>query len=251
MPRRHESNLEMILRDLSRMPWWASVMAAVFVFVVARVVVGTLKGPMLAPLGNLVSVAGTLLAILFLIPGVISFVRSHTTPKQPDIEQRNAAMPIARSRATDALQRPDTDSRQTVFLSQFEKVVYEVARELWPSSLVLPNAALQTVFKFDKMKGLIEPELFGYYLKSMVDVCVYDSSTYAPLFAIEVDGDRYHGSDGSRLRDKKKDDIFRVGGVPLIRLRMDRMVEKSMLKEKLLSARASLNQTIRQVSVAV
>jgi hypothetical protein len=243
-----------MLGDLSRSPWWLSVVVAAFVFVMARFVLpGMLTGPMFTPLSRLISFAGTALAVLFLIPGAISFVRGRWMKSEPQNSRSATTSSPVVPVSADVRQNAKTDTGQAVFKSEYEKVVYEAARELWPDCFIVPNASLQTVFGFDKMKSLIghDPELFGYYLKSMVDICVYESDTYIPLFAIEVDGERYHASDNSRLRDKKKDDIFRKGDVPLVRLRMDRLIEGSALKEKLLKAKQSLNETVRQVTVTM
>lgn len=105
-----------------------------------------------------------------------------------------------------------------IFNSQTEHQIYKVLLELFPNHLVFPNMSLQTVFQFDRMKGLVDQSEFQYYLNSQVDFCITSTASYLPLIAFEVDS-IYHDSTSQIERDRKKNKIFQVGGISLIRLR--------------------------------
>jgi hypothetical protein len=51
-----------------------------------------------------------------------------------------------------------------------------------------------------------------------VDICLIRPSDYYPVVAIELDSDFHDGEDAVR-KDGCKDQIFRLGGVDLLRLR--------------------------------
>jgi Protein of unknown function (DUF2726) len=78
--------------------------------------------------------------------------------------------------------------------------------------------ALQTIFQYDRIKKLLDAEEFRYFLMSQADFCVTSTANYLPIMAVELDSD-YHDSPEQLERDAKKDRIFQLGGVPLLRLR--------------------------------
>lgn len=105
-----------------------------------------------------------------------------------------------------------------IFNSRQEYTVYKELISLFPNHLVFPNMALQTMFQYDRMHGLLAEDEFSFYLRSQVDFCITSTANYLPLLAIEVDGD-FHDEDAQKVRDAKKDRVFCVGGVPLLRIR--------------------------------
>ena len=112
------------------------------------------------------------------------------------------------------------DSRiafKPIFNSRLEHTVYNVLIGLFPNHLVFPNMSLQTIFQYDRMRDLLNSETFTYFLMSQVDFCVTSTANYFPIIAFEVDSP-YHDVPEQQQRDVKKNEIFRRGGVPLLRL---------------------------------
>jgi len=60
--------------------------------------------------------------------------------------------------------------------------------------------------------------MFWFYKCSSVDFCITLTSTYLPLVAFEVDS-IYHDKEEQMKNGKMKDEIFRIGGVDLLRVR--------------------------------
>lgn len=111
-----------------------------------------------------------------------------------------------------------TTAVKQVFNSEREYTVYHAMVQLCPNHLVFPNCALQSIFSYDRMKELVASDEFSYYLMASVDIVVVSTTTYLPLLAVEVDS-VYHDTPKQLERDDRKDRIFEVGGVPLMRLR--------------------------------
>lgn len=105
-----------------------------------------------------------------------------------------------------------------VFNSEREYTIYHAMVQLCPNHLVFPNCGLQSIFSYDRMKELLASDEFSYYLMASVDIVVVSTTTYLPLLAVEVDS-VYHDTPKQLERDGRKDRIFGVGGVPLMRLR--------------------------------
>lgn len=105
-----------------------------------------------------------------------------------------------------------------VFNSAREFTIYQALVQLCPNHLVFPNSSLQSIFSYDRMKEMVTPEEFSYFLMASVDAVIVSTTTYLPLLAIEVDS-VYHDTEKQLARDGKKDRIFAAGGVPLMRLR--------------------------------
>jgi hypothetical protein len=105
-----------------------------------------------------------------------------------------------------------------VFNSQNEYKFYCEFVHLFPHHMVVPNMALQSVFRYEVMKGLLSSEDFRYYLMAQVDICIINLKDFRPRYAFEIDS-VFHDSQEQMVRDDRKDRIFRVGGVPFIRMR--------------------------------
>jgi hypothetical protein len=108
---------------------------------------------------------------------------------------------------------------QSVFKSDRERRVFQVARELFPNYLTYPNMALRTVFEPDVLKEHLSKEAFSFLWKGSVDIMVVSAGTDLPIGGIEVDS-IYHDTAKQQRRDGFKDQIFQVCGLPLFRLRV-------------------------------
>lgn len=132
-----------------------------------------------------------------------------------------------------------------VFNSTREYTVYRVLTTLFPNHMVFPNMGLQALFQYDRLKPLLSSEEFGYYLKAHVDCCVTSTATYLPVVAFEVDSE-YHDTAVQQERDQRKDHIFQVGGVPLVRIRVYGQPTPDALREQIIEALRPLAQTLRE-----
>jgi tetratricopeptide (TPR) repeat protein len=149
-----------------------------------------------------------------------------------DREQQHAVV-------TQLVRLDDTIAYKAVFNSKLERSVYSQLTDLFPNHLVFPNMAPQAIFQYDRMKELLTGEEFTYFLRCQVDFCIVSTATYLPLVGLEVDSD-FHDNVRQVQRDTRKDRIFQVGGVPLVRLRQfGRPTEGAV--------RAELVQTFRRV----
>ena len=87
-----------------------------------------------------------------------------------------------------------------------------------------------------KYIGALPKDLFDFANKSWthVDFTIYNRVTKEILFGIEVDGYNYH-KEGSKQsqRDKKKNEIFKLIGIPLLRLNTKGSNEEQQIKSQL------------------
>lgn len=71
---------------------------------------------------------------------------------------------------------------------------------------------------------------------SRLDFLLYNKIDKAPILAIEVDGVSYHNNELQRERDKKKDHIMEVIGLPMLRLSTDGYNEEAKIIENIINA---------------
>jgi tetratricopeptide (TPR) repeat protein len=133
---------------------------------------------------------------------------------------------------------------KSVFNSRREHDLYTQVLALFPNMLVFPNMALQGVFQYKRMQELLDPQVFRYYLMASVDLCVVSSATYFPVVAFELDS-VFHDDAPQMKRDEKKDTIFRVGGVPLLRLRPHGAPTRECLRQAVIDAVRELGSQLR------
>ena len=70
-----------------------------------------------------------------------------------------------------------------------------------------------------------------------VDFLLFRRMDKSPLLAIEVDGAAFHAEGSIQAgRDEKKNRIFELCGIPLLRLRTDGSGEKERMEQALLAA---------------
>lgn len=105
-----------------------------------------------------------------------------------------------------------------VFNSKLEYTVYRLLATLFPNHLVCPNTSPLAIFNYDRMKEVLDAAEFQYFLMCLVDFVIINTTTYLPILAFEVDS-QWHDGAVQQARDQKKNRIFQLGGVPLIRLR--------------------------------
>ena len=119
--------------------------------------------------------------------------------------------------ATTIIRADSSINFKPIFNSRQEYTIYKIILGLFPNQLVFPNMALQSIFQYKRMKPLVDSDTFRYYLMSHVDVCVTSTTNYFPILAFEIDSP-YHDLEDQIKRDEKKNQLFKLGGVPLLRL---------------------------------
>nr|WP_223216810.1 DUF2726 domain-containing protein [Paraburkholderia phenoliruptrix] len=132
-----------------------------------------------------------------------------------------------------------------VFNSEREHTIYRAMVQLCPNHLVFPNCSLQSIFSYERVKGMVTAEEFSYYLMASVDLVVVSTATYLPLLAIEVDS-IYHDTEKQLERDGKKDRIFEAGGVPLMRLRPVGSPSSDTIRSQVAEHMEELVRSVRQ-----
>lgn len=120
-----------------------------------------------------------------------------------------------------------------LFNSITEYKIYKTLLELFPNYFVVPNAALQSLFFFDKVKELLNGEEFEYYLKAHVDFCILRATDYFPLVALELDSD-YHLNEEVKKRDEFKNKIFQLGGIDLLRFHPHQQLSDEEMQQEII-----------------
>lgn len=134
-----------------------------------------------------------------------------------------------------------------IFNSKSEYTIYNFLIGLFPNHLVFPNMALQSIFQYERMKELLDSKEFQYYLMSHVDFCITSTANYLPIIAFELDSD-YHDLKSQKERDVRKDRIFQIGGVSLLRLRIFGNPTEQAIRQDLIKAVRELGESIRSTS---
>lgn len=160
----------------------------------------------------------------------------------PLIERENSHAVV-----TKLIRGDDSIAFRPVFNGRQDYTVYSILIALFPNHLVFPNVALQTIFQYSRIKGLVDQSTFEFFLMSQVDFCVTSTSNYLPLIAFEVDS-RFHDEEDQKERDTKKDQVFRVGGVPLLRLRAHGKPTMAALRSQIVDEVISLGKSLRKTA---
>ena len=129
---------------------------------------------------------------------------------KPLIERENS-----HSIAINVIMSNESINFKPIFNSKLEYNIYRLMIGLFPNHLVLPNMSLQSIFTYDRMKEMLDSEVFKFYLLTSVDICVVSTANYLPILCYEVDSP-YHDEPDQIARDEKKNEIFKTGGIPLI-----------------------------------
>lgn len=128
---------------------------------------------------------------------------------------------------------------RSIFYHESEINLYRVLIELFPQHLIFPNVSLKTIFDIDKLKELLEQEVISYLFKAHVDFTIINTVTYFPVLAFEKDSE-YNDKEPSKTNNQYKNQIFKIGGIPLIRLRYNSGMDYEQLKQEVKDATKDL-----------
>jgi hypothetical protein len=125
----------------------------------------------------------------------------------------------------------DSDSAvKPLFNSMLEEKIYHLFTRRFPNMLVFPNVALQSIFAYEEMRLRLPSNIFNYYLKAHVDICVISTVDYKPQFAFEIDS-FYHDSEQAQEKDRTKDLIFLAGKLDFFRIRVEGQATEREIQE--------------------
>jgi len=119
----------------------------------------------------------------------------------------------------------DEPKVKSLFNSPQEKSIYSAIETVFPKLKPIPNVALQQIIPYDLMKSQLSAEKFEFFLKSSIDCVVYEEDM--PKHYFELDSS-FHDSDDSKRRDKWKDEICKIAGIKLIRIKPEHPDQKSV-----------------------
>ncbi|MDA1887240.1 MULTISPECIES: DUF2726 domain-containing protein [Bacillus cereus group] len=122
-----------------------------------------------------------------------------------------------------------------IFYHESEIRLYQALIELFPQQLVFPNMDLKTVIDVEKVKNYLEPDILDYMYKAHVDFAIISNTTYLPILCIEKDS-AFQDDDYGAQNAVKKNMIFNVSGLPLIRIRFTTAMDHDRLKEEVKQA---------------
>ena len=103
-----------------------------------------------------------------------------------------------------------------LFNSPQEKNMYLAIRACFPKLFPFPNMSLKQIFDNDLMKSKLSNDKFNFFKQSTMDFVVFEEDM--PKHYFELDSS-FHDSDDAKRRDKWKDEICKLGGINLIRIR--------------------------------
>lgn len=119
------------------------------------------------------------------------------------------------------------DFRRNVCASQQEREFLRAVRQFFPSLQAYPNVPLRNFIDLGKLEALVPIRTHRYGWSAQVDIllCTDDED---PVAGIELDS-VFHDSEEAVERDKLKNTLFKLSGLPMIRIRADD--EKSVRAE--------------------
>lgn len=165
-----------------------------------------------------------------------------TTPVLPlvtgeDIKARE--VPVFSPRATDGHRVPATEMKRVAIVSSFsfgmwsavdtfdlrlnacasqqEREFLHAVRQFFPSLQAYPNMPLKNFIDIDKLEATVPARVRSYAWAAQVDVllCTADED---PVAGIELDS-VYHDTEEAAERDELKNLLFKLAGLPLVRIR--------------------------------
>ena len=140
---------------------------------------------------------------------------------------------------TSIVRLDDRNPIKPIFNSNNEFIWYQEFTTVFPNFFIMPNTSLQTIFKYDTMKVLLNPDDFNYYLKASVDICVISTQDFLPKFGFELDS-KFHDAEKQIIRDERKNRIFVTANLPLIRVRKDGVSTREEIRNNIQEAYASI-----------
>lgn len=111
------------------------------------------------------------------------------------------------------------DFRRNICASQQEREFLRAVRQFFPSLQAYPNVPLRNFIDLEKLEALVPMRARRYAWLAQVDVllCTIDED---PIAGIELDS-VHHDSDEAAGRDELKNTLFKLSGLPLVRIRAD------------------------------
>lgn len=111
------------------------------------------------------------------------------------------------------------DARRSLFKSEQEHIFFEALRDVFPTHLVYPNAALSATLDFDRLAGALTSAERRYFFRAVVDAVVVDPlEEMRPVFFFELDS-ALHDTAERREKDRLKEHILARAGQVLFRVR--------------------------------
>lgn len=137
------------------------------------------------------------------------------------------------------IQVDQTNMSRPMFFHESEITLYRVLLELFPQHFVFPNISLKTIVDVDKMRDMISSEYMNYLFMAHVDFVIISTSSYMPVLAIEKDS-VYHDNNSAIKKDEMKNNIFKLSGIPLVRVRYNKAMTADKLKQEIRNATKEL-----------
>lgn len=111
------------------------------------------------------------------------------------------------------------DFRRNACASQQEREFLRAVRQYFPSLQAYPNMPLKNFIDIDKLEATVPARVRRYAWAAQVDVllCTTDED---PVAGIELDS-VYHDTKEALARDEQKNLLFKLAGLPLVRIRAD------------------------------
>lgn len=111
------------------------------------------------------------------------------------------------------------DFRRNACASQQEREFLRAVRQFFPSLQAYPNMPLKNFIDIDKLEAAVPARVRSYAWAAQVDVllCTADED---PVVGIELDS-VHHDTEEATDRDELKNMLFKLAGLPLVRIRAD------------------------------
>lgn len=111
------------------------------------------------------------------------------------------------------------DFRRNICASQQEREFLRAVRQFFPSLRAYPNVPLRNFIDLGKLEALVPIRTHRYGWSAQVDIllCTDDED---PVAGIELDS-VFHESEEAIERDQLKNTLFKLAGLPMIRIRAD------------------------------
>jgi hypothetical protein len=111
------------------------------------------------------------------------------------------------------------DFRRNACASQQEREFLRAVRQFFPSLQAYPNMPLKNFIDIDKLEATVPARVRKYAWAAQVDVllCTADED---PVAGIELDS-VHHDTEEAAERDELKNLLFKLAGLPLVRIRAD------------------------------
>ncbi|MGE5223390.1 MAG: tetratricopeptide repeat protein [Omnitrophica WOR_2 bacterium] len=111
---------------------------------------------------------------------------------------------------------------------------YQALQSLFPedSYFIAPNIALAALFNDQSARERFSQGDLKFFFSSSVDFCIIDKKSRKPLLVFEIDS-TYHDHPDQVIKDRQKNNIILKGNLPLVRIRVDKGIQKEVLRERL------------------